>query len=392
MKIFIIPSWYPSRLHPESGSFFKQRAAMLENYGHEVTVVTAQIHSLSDWRPTRGIRLPQFSRDNNSQLPTFRYEALNRHPFMPRRFLANYRRKLIRLFKQACQQQGQPQVVMVNSSLWAGFALAEYLADLAIPFVVSEHLKEFIVSPGFDEYQQTALRTTYGKAAAIVATSPALADGITRHFPAFTRKIVHIANPVDTEFFHPPDRALSHERQFSLVAIALLRPEKRIDLLLRALALLKSTGLTLHLTVAGDGPERKALQRLTAKLKLENQVRFVGYCPPQQVRRHLENSHALVLPSDVETFGVALIEALACGRPVVATDCGGPGSIIGPENGILVEPGNAKALADGIRDLVNNYGKYSAGDIRQTTVDNYSPAVYGKVYTGLLEQISADSE
>jgi glycosyltransferase involved in cell wall biosynthesis len=107
--------------------------------------------------------------------------------------------------------------------------------------------------------------------------------------------------------------------------------------------------------LVGDGPLRSELEHLAARLGVHRQVEFIGYQSRPGVVRLLNECTLFVLPSRSESLGIAVIEALACGKPVVATAVGGiPEIIEDGTSGILVEPEDARALAVAIRRLLGD--------------------------------------
>ena len=80
-----------------------------------------------------------------------------------------------------------------------------------------------------------------------------------------------------------------------------------------------------------------------------------------------------------ETFGVVYIEAMACGKPVIASDIGGPKEIITPDTGILVPPGNSEALSKAIEFMLDNCSSYSAEKISQYAKERFSYETVGKM-------------
>jgi len=97
-------------------------------------------------------------------------------------------------------------------------------------------------------------------------------------------------------------------------------------------------GRQARLRIAGDGPLRRTLISQTARLGISHQVEFLGRMPREEVWREMARADCLVLTSRYETFGVVLIEALACGTPVVATKVGAAAEIVTAESGYLVNP------------------------------------------------------
>jgi glycosyltransferase involved in cell wall biosynthesis len=96
--------------------------------------------------------------------------------------------------------------------------------------------------------------------------------------------------------------------------------------------------------VVGDGPERERLQTLARTLDVSQQVRFHGTLSSEGVRNVLQHAHGYVLASHHETFGIPVVEALACGCAVLATRCGGPEYILSGERGRMVAPHSTAAL------------------------------------------------
>lgn len=129
------------------------------------------------------------------------------------------------------------------------------------------------------------------------------------------------------------------------------------DVLLRALARVHRTLPDVRLTMAGEGVLTPYLRRLADELELRSKVDFVGYVPNERIYSLLQDHHIMVMPSvmESESFGVAVLEAAACGRPTVASRVGGvPGVLLDGETGLLVRPGDETALADAILRLAND--------------------------------------
>jgi glycosyltransferase involved in cell wall biosynthesis len=130
-----------------------------------------------------------------------------------------------------------------------------------------------------------------------------------------------------------------------LVFAGRLGPQKAVGVLLDALV--HASGVSL--VIAGDGPERSALERRALELGLDARVRFLGSVPRENVLRLFRAADASVLPSAWENFPHTVVEALAVGCPVIATAVGGVPEVVREgENGLLVPPGDAAALADSI--------------------------------------------
>ena len=137
-----------------------------------------------------------------------------------------------------------------------------------------------------------------------------------------------------------------------IVAVCRLSPEKGIDVLLDAFARLLRHRRA-QLVIVGDGPERARLREKTERLRIEAETCFVGYTPTPG--DYLAEADAVALPSRSEACPNAALEALAFGKPLVATAAGGtPEIVIDGETGVLVAPDDPVALADGIEGVLND--------------------------------------
>ena len=158
---------------------------------------------------------------------------------------------------------------------------------------------------------------------------------------------VHVPLGVDLEAFRPPTRR-DGRPDVRLVLCSRLSREKRPGLAIDALAHLLRGGLRAQLVVAGDGPLRRSLERRAADLP----VQFVGHLAGRrEVSELLGGSDVLLAPGPIETFGLAALEALACGTPVVASETSAVRELLVPGAGTCTAP-DGPAIAAGIRQVL----------------------------------------
>ncbi|HEX4805281.1 MAG TPA: glycosyltransferase [Conexibacter sp.] len=203
------------------------------------------------------------------------------------------------------------------------------------PLVVTAHgrdVRNVDSIPGI----ATLTRRTVARAAAVIAVSDYLRRELEAKVPEARGKTTVIDSGVDLERFRvepaPPDGP-------RFLCIGALTERKNVLRLADAFALL-GEGV---LTFVGDGP-------LRAGLGGRERVELAGAAPHDEIPARIAQSHVVCQPSLIEPFGQAVLEAMACGRSVVATRIGGPPEFVPPDAGVLVDPLDVEALARGLRE------------------------------------------
>jgi glycosyltransferase involved in cell wall biosynthesis len=190
----------------------------------------------------------------------------------------------------------------------------------------------------------------------LVAPSQNTLDAALTKFPTLQTKASAIHNAVNIAEFEP-DEPGELQRGQHILCVALLQPRKAIDVLINAFKIFSLTHPEVELWLAGDGPLRGQLEDLAHQLGLTEQVKFLGYQDRPRVRKLLRQCSLLVLPSRAEPFGIAILEAFASRKPVVASAVGGIREIIEDgKNGLLVKPENPQALCDAMATVWNDRG------------------------------------
>lgn len=137
-----------------------------------------------------------------------------------------------------------------------------------------------------------------------------------------------------------------------IFAFGRLEYHKGFDLLIEAFVKIKHDNL--KLIIAGSGSSEEALKALVNQLNLQNQVKFIGRIGKSEIDSYTQNALCNVIPSRREPFGIVVLEAIASGRPVLATNVGGIPEILKNQFGILVEP-NVDDMAVGLKQLINGF-------------------------------------
>ncbi|UQN09749.1 glycosyltransferase [Deinococcus sp. QL22] len=194
-------------------------------------------------------------------------------------------------------------------------------------------------------------RLIYTRLPRLVFVSQGTRETLARLQPLRSERLSVVYNPIDLERVraykdHPlPDWAAFMRTRPTVLGLGRLTAQKGFDTLIRAHAHLLRQGVAHDLVIAGEGEERSALERLIEELGVQDSVHLPGYLPnPYPLLGH---ASVFALSSRYEGLGGVIVEAMACGTPVVATDCpSGPGELLeGGWNGLLVPVDDAIALA-----------------------------------------------
>jgi glycosyltransferase involved in cell wall biosynthesis len=216
----------------------------------------------------------------------------------------------------------------------------------------------------------------------LLCCSAYIRNATVRDFGVRTRETRAIHNACDLERFTAVQRSGQVHQPPRLAMVARLEGHKDQPSLIKAVALLRDQGLVVELWLIGEGSRRLELEALSAELKLSGGVRLLGS------RRDIP---ALLAEMDLfvfsarpdEGFGIALVEAMAAGVPIVASDVGACWEVLdGGRCGLLVEPDNPEALAAGIRQVLSDpaAAKQRAEAARQHALDRFSVAAMAEAY------------
>ena len=248
-----------------------------------------------------------------------------------------------------------------------GWVAARLGEQLGVPVVITEHASW----RGWADWQPRVLdraRWAVERSAAHVSVGTALRDEIAEMTGDSARLHVIPLGVDETVFKFPPPG--QEKRPHQLLFVGAVRPVKGLDVLLQALAILASQGRPETLTVIGDSffsayvQARRDAERQVRELGLGDRVTFLGGMAQPDVARFMQQSALLVSPSRRETLGMVLVEALACGTPVVATRSGGPADIVTPEVGRLVRVEDPGALAAAIAEVVDSRNTFDPRHLR----------------------------
>jgi glycosyltransferase involved in cell wall biosynthesis len=385
VHVFVVPSWYPGRVDTLSGVFVAEQVQAIAELRPEWTLTVATWGQGELQVPLRvPRRLPLFGRAVRQSWRATRREVRPnlveyRSPVVtwsPRIRGGNWRRVLRsveRAYDRAVAEFGPVDLVHAHVCIPGGLAARELQRRHGMPYLVTEHMGPFPL-PGLalpDGTLRPLVREALEGAAARIAVSTALAGQMASYGLEEARVI---PNLVDERLFVPAAGPQDGPR--ALLAIARSEPVKGIDQLVRALALVPPSALEgVELRIALADGRSPALDALAAEVGLAGRITWIGALSRTEVVAELQRCTFLVVPSRHESFGVVAAEAMACGKPVVATRSGGPEDVVTPETGLLVAADDAPALAAGLEQMLATSDRYAEDAVRASFLGRYARSV-----------------
>lgn len=378
MYILMISRGVPSKQFPQWGCFEKDQAEALASIGHKVIVVSVDSRFLFEFRKVGMTHTIVNNIDyyNYFLIPGAIVNIISHN-------LCNKIKEwqMEKLFKHILITHGKPDIIYGQffSNTRLGIRISK---KYHIPIVGIEHAARFN-EPNLNnwKYTQQDAQYAYLNANAVITVSESLKQALTRHF-AITPSVVH--NLVGKEFTYKP----STPHSFTFVSTGSLIHRKGFDLLPIAFSKVKDIlPPDWQMIIIGGGEEQANLQQQINESGLQDHIRLLGQKTKTEITSLLQNSDVFILPSRGETFGVVIIEALACGLPAISTICGGPEEIITDRNGILVPMNDANALAEAIKKMVSTYSTYDHQAIAEDCQARFSPQVIAQQLTDIFQQV-----
>jgi glycosyltransferase involved in cell wall biosynthesis len=240
-----------------------------------------------------------------------------------------------------------------------GVAAAALAREFDVPLVVTARGSDVTLLPRF-AFPRRMILYAAQQAAGIVTVCRALKDGLIE-LGVPSDKITVLRNGVDLERFKPAARdAVRRELGVTgrvLLSVGWLITRKRHDLAIGALPMLPDC----RLLIIGTGPEEGALRALARELAVEERVTFVGHVAQADLYRYYTAADVLLLCSEREGWANVLLEAMACGTPVAATDVGGTAEVVTtPEAGVLIHEHSPGAVASAVQRLLSDHAPREA--------------------------------
>ena len=387
---------YVTQRAPLASIFQYQQAHALKEKGIKIGIVSAGFVPFS----MMFSKYPYSAFEMDNGINTFRcYKRI----FIPGRiavtvFLKYLVGLYLKTFEKYITSHGKPDIIHAHNCLYAGVVALNIKVKYSIPYLITEHSSAY--ARGIVQSNQTRLIKRVLKEAEVrTVVSTSLGKSLENLFGTDACPYYPIWNMLDDMFErggHIWKDKGNNKNVFTFLSIGCLDVNKNHSDLLKAFACKFKGNGAVRLKIGGNGPLRKQLGIETNKLGIDGQVIFTGLLSRDGVLQEIQKCNVFVLSSIVETFGVVLIEALALGKPLVATECGGPEDIVNQANGILVPKKNIDALAEAMWNVYINNKRYDTNKIRSDCLLSFGKDSFVKrlinIYMSILYRREQESK
>lgn len=256
------------------------------------------------------------------------------------------------------------------------------------PLIFSSHGPDILNLSGvfWDKIRRFVIK----QANLVTVISPLFIKNLIDLYPPVKDKIFSISMGIDANlFFFQPHR--NNNKEPKLLFVGRLSPVKGVNYLIRALPGVLEKFSKVRLEIIGYGAQEKELKALVKNLSLENKITFIGPVPNRELPKYYQHSFCYILPSIVEGLPVAIMEAMACGCPVIATSVGGVRDLI--ENnvtGLLISPKSVDEISQSVIRLLSDkiLRENIIQNARKKIEENYEWNIIASKFEKLYDKVS----
>ena len=401
MNVFVIPSWYPSSDYPTCGQFSLDQVEGLGkmnpsfNFGISLWGQQEEANLLWVKQPFKSIKKllkfrqrESFKRKISRNITEIYTPALT----WTRTIWSGNIRNIIKVnfnnLKLFQEENGKVDIIHAHVSFPAGYIAMHLSKKLNVPFIITEHLDPFPTkffqnrNGGLSHFIDKPLK----KASMVIVENDKLLANIKKFG---IERLTCIPNMVNERLFIPSIKT-NADNKLTFLYIGDMIDRKGINYLLEAIVHLKK--LPVHFIFCGTGEKLKEYKLQAKRLQISEYISWVGYLSRSEIVSKFQLCDAFVLPSISENLGMVLLEAIACGKPVIATKCGGPEAIINEKNGLLASVGDSRDLAEKIKWMVKNHHTFDPKIIREDFLNRFSRPVVSSQIIQLYNKILDKAE
>lgn len=389
MRILVVTHNYPRFPGDPAGAYVARLARAAADGGAEVRVIAPHTRGTAEHEAAAGVRVHRF-RYAPIGLERVGYRGETGTSLWLQPFAVAMAPLYLWRFRRAARRAAAEFAPTVVHAHW-WFPGGWVAAGLGRPYVVTSHGSDVRLFDRGGAWRRLGRRVLSG-AGAVTAASRFLAEDIQRHVGPLPRPVAVTPMPVDVELFGAGG-AVPKAVPPRLLYAGNLVPSKGVDVLLRAIALLRARGVACRGRIVGQGPSRSSLERLADELGISVDVEWSPFVPQQRMPAEYGASTVTVLPTrgQAEGLGLSLVEALLAGCAVVGTPAGGiPEVVEDGVTGLLARDNDPQDLAEKLAHLLGDAGlreRLTAAG-RARVLETYSAASAARRFVALYDAIA----
>jgi glycosyltransferase involved in cell wall biosynthesis len=370
MKVLFLSSWFPNRVSPLNGDFVERHALAVSKI-----CTTSVIHVASDIQ-IKGhfFEIHEIQKQDLFEIIIY-FKRSSIGLFNQLSYVLGY----FIGYRMVLKKSGKPDVIHANIIFPVSHIAWLFHMVTRIPYIISEHWTIYLSSDKKLIPSGRLIKLAVKQAFALVPVTRNLMKALQEL--GYENNYFIVPNVVNTKVFTPSSHVLPGDYKHLIHVSSMKEEQKNISGIIKAVHKLRKIRNDFNFTFIGEVHDEQI--QLASDLGLFNgTVIFEGMKQHDEVAAAMQKSHIFVLFSRVENLPCVILEALSCGLPVISSDVGGISEWISDSNGILVKPNDENELIEAMKNMLDNYQKYSIPSLHRFATDNFGEAAIAeKFYT-----------
>jgi len=374
MNVLVIPGYYSDGQDPTKGIFIREQIQACKDI-HQIRVLFPQTF-------ISGQEEFHFIKQNEDNVVTYRtYLKILGNPAKSNHY---YTLNAVLSYELILKDGFKPHIIHAHLSYPSGIAAQILSRRFKIPYIITEHSRPGLIMR--TPLRKALIPEAVKQASCVIAISNLLKEELVSANLAGNYKV--LPNVVNHDVFYPGEKKVNYNNSINAVIVANMRTDhiKGLKYLFEALSLIKDKLNNFKLYIIGDGETKDYYAEMSKRLGVFGFCEFHGYKKKTEIADLMRESDFFIMSSDYETGGCVLLEAMACGLPVISTRVGYARDEVNEQLGIVVDPKDSGSLAQGILQMLTTFHLYNRDEIRKAS-EKYSYNAYCREMDKIYRQV-----
>ena len=386
MNIVIIPAFFQTKSRKTLGSFFLEQARALQQQGHSVTILYCDTYSIKCIKEY--IAYHEEKEEVIEGIHIYREKCFCPWKHGMEGHREAFAQGILHLYEKYLMHE-RIDIIHAHCCVWAGYAAMKLSEQIGAPYIVTEHATLFqLHKDEISKKNNIVIKEVFQKASKVICVSSAFAELLDN----YRSDINVVGNVVNCDAFTPRFALEKHDK-IRFLTVCYMEEEaqlykKGMDILVQSFAEIFKKNEDVQLVIGGGGSAKVKVEQWVKEQGISEFVEFTGSLDREQVISQMQQCDCFVLPSRYETFGVVYIEAMACGKPVIAAANGGPDDFVKDFNGLLIKP-DVRELTEAVEKMIVHVkaGNYQADKIAEYIKNQFSYAAIAQQLEKIYQSI-----